>query len=156
MGVAATKDTLYKNSTGGQGPLGIIPYKINAVGPLAVRDRVCTQPPSIITALGAATTQIIAAPTGGSFTHRICALVMSNTNATATTVSLVTGTGVNCVTGTTTLLPPITLSANTGSAPNFSIVFPEGSFLTPQATAAICATGSAAGAVNIALIVEND
>jgi hypothetical protein len=121
----------------------------------ACKLRLC-QNPAQITALGASTVQVIGVTAGAQ--NRVCDVVMSNTNATATTVSLVTGTGVNCASVTATLLAPVTLSANTGSSPTFVLHLGAESILTHPAVVSeeVCAVGSAAGSVNVSLVFEAD
>lgn len=113
------------------------------------------------TGIGAATVQLVPVPLLSGVTDRLCAAIFSNTNATATTVSIVAGTGVNCGTNQIVLMPPVTLSANTGSSPNFGFFFPVAVFTSSLNGAgfvadAICVTGSAAGSVNVMMIAEND
>jgi hypothetical protein len=97
-----------------------------------------------LAALGAATTQIVAAVASQKI--RICSILLSNTNATATNVSFVEGTGANCVTGQTTLIQPVGLGATPSTVSVSSA--PGGGFQTTTASDALCLTGSAAGAVN--------
>lgn len=121
--------------------LSVFPFSFN--GTVWDRQFYCNKT-TFISALGAATTQIVAL--SGTTRIRICSAVFSNTNATPSNVKLVEGTGVNCAGGQTQLTGNVGL----GAAPS-AFGFSQVSWITNVAGDALCATGSAAGAVDITL-----
>lgn len=105
---------------------------------------------TFISALAAATTQIVAGVASQKI--RVCSVVLSNTNATATNVKFVEGTGSNCATGQTQTTGNFAL----GATPNTLTLFPaaSGAFITTTAADALCATGSAAGAADVTITYQ--
>src|SRR2546421_262849 len=70
---------------------------------------------AVLSALGAATTQIVGIPANGTPTNsviKVCSAVLANTNATATNVKFVEGTGANCATAQTSVTGNIGLAAS--------------------------------------------
>lgn len=95
--------------------------------------------------IAATTTQVIAQAGAGTRQH-ITAVILSNNSATATTATIVSGTGTNCGTGTTSISGLINLPANTTNN-TVELTFP-GVGLRPALAQAICITGGAAGAIS--------
>lgn len=143
--------------TAGNGDLlGINPFYIyNITGGGVrqfVRARLCQNNATPIVALGAATAQLIATPTAPAIFNRVCLFIFSNTSVTATTVSVVHGTSTNCSIGTTTLIPPMVLAANS----NLILPIPDNGSFTSAVTDEICITSSAAGSTNVYALYEDD
>lgn len=94
----------------------------------------------------ATTTQMVAAPASGQI--RVCAYqIQGSTSSTATTLTIVSGTGSNCASSQTSLTPAWSLAASALT------IFSHGAgigeiFQAPSATA-LCGKNSAAGTVNI-------
>lgn len=95
----------------------------------------------------ATTTQLVALVAGESV--RVCAYaIQGSTTSTATTLKLVYGTGTACATGTTALTPAWNMPASSTALPSTQGHGVGQLFATPAGDA-LCATSSAAGAVNI-------
>lgn len=109
---------------------------------------------AVLTGVSATTTQFTIAG-GSNQTAKICDVIMSNTNGTAVTASIVAGTGASC-TSPTVLLAPVTLSANTGSVPNFDHTFIYPQYSPFASNDSICLTVTGAGSVNATLSYEID
>lgn len=102
---------------------------------------------SLLQMTTATTTQIVALASGQEV--RVCAYeIQGSTTATATTLKLVSGTGTNCGTGTANLTPAWNMPASSTALPMASGSGIGELFSTPVG-AALCATNSAAGTVNI-------
>lgn len=143
---ALTNNTnFFLSATGAALALGVYPYWFNGT----TWDRAFYCPnTTFISALGAATTQIVAPVAGKKV--RICSIVMTNNNATATTVKLVEGTGANCGTGQSNLTGII---GDLAAAPaSQSIGMSSGGGFTTNVTGdGVCVTGSAAGSVDVTI-----
>lgn len=95
----------------------------------------------------ATTTQLVALAAGQQV--RVCAYaIQGSLSVTATTISLVYGTGAACATGTTALTPAWALPASSTALP-FREGDGIGELMQTPAGNALCATNSAAGTVNI-------
>lgn len=124
----------------------ILPYILDGTGAWG-RTFNCTQKAKL-NALAAATTQIVAL--SGATKIRICSALISNNNATATTLKFVEGTGANCATGQT----DVTALMNIGATSTAPIVIPWGSAAAPVTTTggdALCFTSSAASSLEITI-----
>jgi hypothetical protein len=101
-----------------------------------------------LNALAAATTQIVAGVSSQKI--YVCGMIISNNNATPTTLKLVEGTGSNCGTGTADLSALMNIGATTTSP--ISIQFGANAGI-PTATAAdaLCFTSSAASSLEITI-----
>jgi len=105
---------------------------------------------TFISALGAATTQIVAA--AASQKIRVCSLIASDNSATQMTIKLVEGTGANCATGQASLTGTMLVNANTLAG--YSLVLPfgaTGGFITLTAGDALCVTGTGAGSTDVTI-----
>ena len=102
-----------------------------------------------VSGLGSATVLLISPPPQGvnpSAIIKLCSISFSNTNITASNIKLVEGTGATCGTNQTQLTGNFAIPASG----NFSPVIPLlGAFRTNVSGDALCATGSALGAVDI-------
>lgn len=133
------------SSTGSSFAPVVVPYVFN--GSTWDRPFYCNKT-TAITALGAATTQMVAA--SGSTKIRVCSAVLSQTGTTATNVKFVEGTGSNCGTGQTNVTG--TVAAFGTSVGTIALgLSPTGAITTNTGGDALCATGSAAGAVDITI-----
>jgi hypothetical protein len=104
-----------------------------------------------LSALAAATTQIVAL--SGTTKIYVCSAVISNNNATPTTLKFVEGTGSNCGTGTADLSALMNIGATTTSP--ISIQYgASGALSTATAGDALCMTSSAASSLEITLTYQ--
>lgn len=104
-----------------------------------------------LNALGAATTQIVALQAAQKI--RICSAVVSNNNATATTMKFVEGTGANCGSGTADVSALMNFGA-TSTVPTFLNWGNYGALQTATSGDALCVTGGAAGSLEITITYE--
>ncbi len=93
-----------------------------------------------IAALGTTLTQCQAAPATG-LKNYISSVTCASTTSTASTCLVRYGTGTNCATGTTSILPTLQSPANTGQPTNLSFSPVP---LIPTAANAICVIGGSA------------
>jgi hypothetical protein len=104
-----------------------------------------------LSALAAATTQIVAL--SGTTKIYVCSAVISNNNATPTTLKFVEGTGSNCGTGTADLSALMNIGA-TSTSPISLQYGASGALSTATAGDALCLTSSAASSLEITITYQ--
>jgi hypothetical protein len=134
----------YSSLGGGTGTISA-DYVFNPPGS---QDSLVCSSTKFISALGLATAQIVSAVNADQ-RIRVCSVEMSNTNATATNLKFVEGTGTNCGTNQTQLTGNFSL----GAAPSNVSFTPtaSGAIITNVQGDALCVTGSAAGAADVTI-----
>lgn len=105
---------------------------------------------AFVDGVGATTQQIVGAQTSQNV--RVLSVTFSNLSATATTVRLSQGIGVNCATGLNSLTGLINLPANTTN--NTVVINYGGAGLVGQTGSALCVTSSAAGSVSVTVTYD--
>lgn len=124
-------------------PMAVLPFGWNGTNQQVIPF--CSNT-TFISALGAATSQIVALVSGKKI--RVCSINFGNTNATATNIKFVEGTGANCAVGQAQLTGNYVVAASANLSPSMTA---SGPLVTLTAGDALCATGSAAGAVDVTI-----
>lgn len=104
--------------------------------------------------VGAASAKIITGVANTTFS--IAALFLSNTNSTATAVSLIEGTGTNCGTGTLAVLGNATGSIEVAGTSSVAIHEPRVFVRTAVAGNDLCIISTAAGSINVTVLYNEN